>query len=274
MVVLGISDSIFGSSFLYEQKLRNRGSLAVVPIIPILKLRPEPTEGWDALLPIRGCDFYYQFKYSCRLERGNAKFIADGTYRGPYYRITLYTRDFNRQHSVLWRHAQSNQHTYYVTLELATIDDFNKASLSNTITEHSRLIPLNECDNYPEYDSEQHYITYQENDPGFLQHSKPSRHEKSYSGMELKRIYDESRKSWRPITEEFADEILEQTKEKLSFLTKRERRLLDFLGIVEDVEANIPQDRAGKLLLSAKALLVAFGVTLVIIGERVEEAHG
>jgi hypothetical protein len=168
---------------------------------------------------------------------------------------------------VLWRHAQSNQNTYYVAPEFAAIDDFNQAFLSNTITEHSRLIPLRQCNNYPAYDSEQHYITYQDNDSGFRQHSKPSRHEKSRSGKELERIYDESRQSWRPINEEFADKILEQTKEKLHILVD-EGYLPDVGRILED---RVPQDRAGKLLLSAKVLSVVFGVTIVIIGEREEE---
>ncbi|MFZ3170175.1 MAG: hypothetical protein WA130_21395 [Candidatus Methanoperedens sp.] len=267
MVEIGISEFTFGYAFLYEQTRRNWGSLMAAPVLP--SLRQETEEGWDAQLPRRGCDFYYQFKLSDRLERGHAKFIADGTYRRPYYRIKLHARNFNRQHRELWRHAQSNQDTYYVAPEFEAKDVFNQAFLSNTITEHSRLIPLNECENYPAYDSKQHYITYQENDPRFLQHSKPSWHEKSRSGKELERIYDESRQKWRPINMEFADRILDQTREKLHILAD-EGYLPDVGRILEEV----PEDMAGKLLLSAKVLSVVFGVSMVIIGERVEGAYG
>jgi hypothetical protein len=269
MVELGISEFTFGYAFLYEQTLKKWGSLVAAPVLP--SLRKETEENWDAKLPMRGCAFYYQFKLSDHLERGNARFIVDGTYAEPYYRIKLYARNFNRQHRMLWQHAQSNQYTYYVAPEFATIKNFNKAFLSNTITKNSRLIPLDQCANYSWYDSEQHYITYQENDSGFHQHSKASRHEESRSGKELERIYYESRQSWRPINEEFADTILEQTKEKLIVLSKEERYLSDFLGLLEE---NVPQDRAGKLLLSAKVLSVVFGVSMVIIGERAERAHG
>lgn len=264
MVELGISEFTFGYAFLYEQTLRNWGSLVAVPILP--SLRKEAELGWDAHLPLRGCDFYYQFKLSDRLKRANATFIADGTYGGPYYRIKLHARNYNQQHRMLRRHSQSNQRTYYVAPEFATIGDFKHAFLSSTITEHSRLIPLHQCENYPPNDSEQHYITYQENDSVFLQHSKASRHEKSRSGEELERIYTESHQNWRLINEEFADKILEQTREKLQIL-EGDGYMADVERILEE---NDLQDMAGKLLLSAKVLSVVFGVSMVIIGDRVE----
>lgn len=262
MVELGLSEFTFGYAFLYEQTLRNWGSLVAAPILP--SLRQEAEQGWDARLPKLGCDFYYQFKLSDLLKSAIAKFIADRTYGGPYYRIKLYAHKCNRQHRVLWEHAQSNQNTYYVAPEFANIDDFNHAFLSNTITENSRLIPLRQCNNYHTYDSKQHYITYQENDSGFIQHSKNSQREESRSGKELESIYEESRQSWRPIDEEFADNILEQTKKKLYILAD-EGYLPDVLKIFEE---RVPENKAGKLLLSAKVLSVVFGVTMVIIGER------
>lgn len=262
MAKTGISEFTFGYAFLYEQTLRNWGSLVAAPILP--SLREENEQGWDAKLPKYGCDFYYQFKLSDRLKKANAKFIADGTYGGPYYRIKLYRRNCNQQHRVLWQHAQSNQYTYYVAPEFATIDDFNQAFLSNRIIKHSRLIPLRQCNNYHRYDLEQHHITYQENVSGFKQHSKTSQRKESQSGKELESIYIESRQSWCPIDEKFADKILEQTKEKLDILAEE--------GYQPDVgkilDERVPQDMAGKLLLSAKVLLVVFGVSMVIIGER------
>ncbi|PWB55286.1 MAG: hypothetical protein C3F06_02800 [Candidatus Methanoperedenaceae archaeon] len=269
MVELGISEFTFGYAFLYEQKQKNWGSLVTAPILP--SLRQETKKGWDARLPIRGCDFYYQFKLSDRLERGNAKFITDKTYKAPYYRIKLHTRNFNRQHQILWQHAQSNPNTYYVAPEFVTLKNFNKAFLSNTITEHSRLIPLSQCDNFLKYDSSQHYITYQENDSRFCQHSESLWHEKSRSGKELETIYNESRQSWRPINEDFVDRIFDQTKKKFVNLAEEERDPSDFLGILEE---NDNQDMIGKLLLSAKVLSVVFGVSMVIIGERVDGRIG
>lgn len=265
MVELGISEFTFGYAFLYEQTLKNWGSLVATPILP--SLQQEADLGWDARLPIRGCDFYYQFKLSDLLERGNAKFIADGTYEESYYRIKLHARNFNRQHRMLWQHAQSNQNTYYVAPEFGTIDDFNQAFLSNTITAHSRLIPLRQCNNYPAYDSEQHYITYQ-NGSIFIQHSD-SRHGESRSGNELENIYNESRQNWQSISQEFADRILEQTREKLNILVNEDYPL-SFGRILDQV----PEDMAGKLLLSAKVLSVVFGVSMVIVGEPGERAHG
>lgn len=261
MADIGISEFTFAFAFLHEQTLKNWGSLVAAPILP--SLRDEYELGYDAKLPKSGCDFYYQFKLSTHLKRTNAKFIADGTYVGPYYQIKLYANNCNHQHSVLWQHAQSNQNTYYVAPEFPTIDDFNQAFLSNTVIDNSKLIPLIGCNNYSKYDSEQHYITYQENVSGFKQHSKTSRRKESLSGKELESIYKESRQSWRPIDEEFADRILEQTKRKLHILAD-EGYPTDVLKFL--YERN-PQDTVGKLLLSAKVLSVVFGVSMVIIGE-------
>ncbi len=62
---------------------------------------------------------------------------------------------------------------------------------------------------------------------------------------------------------EFADRILNQTREKLDTLSNE-----GYLPDVGKILENVPQDKTGKLLLSAKVLSVVFGVSMVIIGER------
>lgn len=269
MVELGISEFTFGYAFLYEQTRRNWGTLVAAPILP--SLNQEAGEGWDARLPTFGCDFYYQFKLSDRLIWSNAKFIANGTYNRPYYRIKLYRRYNNRQHRMLWEHTLSNPDTYYVAPEFETIDDFNQAFLDNTITEHSRLIPLRECDNYPDYDSEQHYITYQANDPDFIQHSKSKRKKGSRSVKELQEMYHQSRHRWIRIDFRFANKIFEETKKMLYFLAEEERRKPDKRlekAIHDLLEVEVPNDKVNLLSQTAKVLSVVFGVTMVIVGER------
>ena len=78
MATIGISEFAFGYAFLYEQTRNNWGNLQAAPILP--SLQKEKDEGWDARLPLTGTDFFYQFKLSDHLSRGNAAYIADGTY--------------------------------------------------------------------------------------------------------------------------------------------------------------------------------------------------
>jgi hypothetical protein len=261
---LGISEFTFGFAFLYEQTLKKWGSIRSAPILP--SLLDEADKGWDAKIPTKGKDYYYQFKLSELLSRPNAKYIAEGSYLSPYYRIKLHKAHSNQQHRRLWEHARrlGNEHTYYVAPELSSKEDFNTAFLSNTVTESSRLIPLRDCDNYNLTDEKQHYITYQGNATGFEQHSEPLKKTGSFSGKELKEIYEGSKNKFLPIDDRFADSLLKRTVGSLDELTHE-----DYSKEIEKVlEEKIPETKIEKLLLSSKILAVAYGATLVIVGEN------
>ena len=148
MADLGLSEFSFGYAFLHKQTLHKWGSIRGFPILP--SLRREARTGWDARLPTKGKDYYYQFKLSERFSRGNSKFIADGTYSSPYYRIKLYKANNNQQHRHLWEHTQisGNEETYYVAPEVSTTEKFTDAFMDGKITDNSRLIPLQSCSNY------------------------------------------------------------------------------------------------------------------------------
>src|ERR1043165_5585494 len=97
MAITGLSEFMFGFSFLYEQTVRQWGNLRAAPVLP--SLQQEADDAWDAKLPLRGVDYYYQFKLSDHLQRTNALYISDGTYTAPYFRISLHRRYNNRQHN-------------------------------------------------------------------------------------------------------------------------------------------------------------------------------
>jgi hypothetical protein len=157
MASIGISEFAFGFAFLYEQVHAHWPKLKVAPILPSLK--KEQKEGWDAHLPLRGTDFYYQFKLSDRLFAHHATFIADGTYAGPYYRLSLHRKHRNQQHRRLRRHSKDAPKTFYVAPEFDTLEQFNAAFLSKQITQRSRLIPVKDCKDIS--DGQQHFIIFQ-----------------------------------------------------------------------------------------------------------------
>ena len=178
-----------------------------MPILP--SLQQEADDAWDAHLPLVGTDFYYQFKLSDYLKHGNAKYVADGTYNGPYYRIALHRRDGNRQHRRLWQHAQDNPNTYYAAPEFNRVDDFNAAFLARQITQSSRLIPVNQCSNIN--DGGQHYITYQQGCTAWTQHSEAERHSESFSGKQIEGLYRRSARNWKPINLDFSVDRFRQS---------------------------------------------------------------
>ncbi len=262
MAIVGISEFTFGFAFLYEQTHGHWGNLRAAPVLP--NLQQEQEEGWDANLPLNGTDFYYQFKLSDYLWRGNAKFIADGTYDGPYYRIALHRKNNNQQHQRLRDHAANNPHTYYVAPEFDSLEDFNTSFLSHQISTRSRLIALSDCDDV--IDADQHFITYQEGIQGHHFHSDSKRREKSYFGRDIEKLYGESRTEWRPINRDFAEGILEKT--RASLLRSREReepRITQAPLTLMDFDPG-QLDRNELLRRTADVLSAFVGVTLVIVG--------
>ena len=253
---------MFGYGFLYEQTHTNWGALRAAPVLP--SLQQEQALGWDAHIPLHGTDFYYQFKLSDYLSRSNAKFIADGTYDGAYYRLSLHRKHMNQQHRRLRNHAIDNEHTYYVSPEFSTLDEFNESFLDRHITEHTRLIPVADCDDIN--DGEQHYIIYRQNQGGFIQRSESKRHERSYFGRELNSVYEGTADSWEMLDRGYAERLFEKTR----VIVRRAIQQED----IRTVEAAVPlldfgveaATRGELLLRTAEVLSTVVGVTMVLVG--------
>jgi hypothetical protein len=263
MVAIGISEFTFGFSFLYEQTRRNWQQLRAAPVLP--SLQQEADDAWDARLPLIGTDYYYQFKLSDYLFRTNANYIRDGTYSEAYYRIALHRRENNRQHRRLKEHTHSHPNTYYVAPEFNNLDDFNSAFLSSQITERSRLIPIAECDDIT--DGGQHFITFQEGNVIWRQHSVKKSHEKSFSGRDIELLYRSTSQTWRKIDSGFAASLFEKTMMNVRILIEQEdRRIKQTIFPLLDFNPQ-NQSRANILVRTSQILSVFFGLTLVIVGQ-------
>ena len=262
MVSTGISEFTFGYGFLYEQTQANWASLTAAPILP--SLQKEKDEGWDAHLPLKGMDFYYQFKLSDYLSNGNAKYIKDGTYSSPYYRFSLHKRDNNKQHNILVRHAKKHPNTFYVTPEFSGIERFNQAFLSRQLLVNSRLIPLDKCKE--ENNSDQHYITFQTGNREWKVHSKVSSFNTSRKGGELEALYRESSHLWRDVDEIFAREVFNDVSNRVTDIDMDPAIKFANEELLDIEQKN--KNRNGYLRRAADLLSINFGVALVIVGER------
>ena len=260
MGLTGISEFTFGFAFLFEQTRRNWQGLRSVPILP--SLQNEADVGWDANLPAAGIDYYYQFKLSDYLFAKHAKFIKDGTYTAPYFRIALHRKDRNRQHRRLKEHSKDHPETYYVAPELTALQAFNDSFLARDITENSRLIPLAECNEIN--DGAQHYITYQLGDPAWQQHSRPQKHQRSESGRNLESLYRSTTPKWERIDRGFADALFEKTRGQVL------RHIEQFGDREEPVSRllNRPAEPSTTSLIRRTADLVSvyYGATMVLVG--------
>jgi hypothetical protein len=266
MAATGVSEFTFAFAFLFEQTRSEWGNLSVAPILP--SLNREAELGWDARLPVMGQDYYYQFKLSERLSRWNAKYLNDGTYQAPYFRISLHRRHGNRQHRQLMDHAATHPETYYVAPEFSGLDQFNAAFLDRQIVAQSRLIPLRDCE--PIYDGDQHHITFQSDKRGWKQHSQAAHHEYSVFGRELGVMYEKARSHWEAIDTGYAKHLFDSTVARIQRQYGGEAsgdrsvlRLLD-LGPTET-------NRIGYLLKASEILWAFYGLTLVLAGDPAHE---
>lgn len=279
MVAIGISEFTYGFAFLHEQVNLNRGGLIAAPILPSLQVETE--QGWDARIPRRGIDVYYQFKLSEYLSRGNAKYIADGTYTAPYYRLAFLAKYNNKQHRRLMEHAQNHPETYYVAPEFHDLSNFNSFFLSSQISQNSRLIPLNNCANVSPNDGTQHYITFQSGSPSWIQHSDPKKCEISYSGSDISSHFMDRRNDFSTINVESLGYSFDILQKEVRLILGKEK---DFAREVRKSpyerakELEVPIDftllehpvektRVQYLRKTADLLSVFYGVCLVIVGE-------
>ncbi len=264
MADLGISEFTFGYSFLHEQTVKKWGRVRSIPIFP--SLIKEKRLGYDVNLQFKGKDYYYQFKLSDLLWRSNSKFIRDGTYSGPYYRIKLHRMYFNLQHRKLWGLSRKKKYTYYVSPECPNIGLFNQAFLSGQVTDHSRLIPLTKCSNYPQSDDRQHYITYQRDDPSFIQHSEISKKNDSILGKNIAGLYEEGQKNSEMLDDNFASRVLDDSLTILEDYEEKDASTYDFIKSNKDKLETVYD----KLSFSANILWVTLGVAMIIVGEELE----
>ncbi len=262
MAEIGISEFTFGYAFLYEQTQANWGDLKAAPVLP--SLQQEEEQGWDARLPLNGTDFYYQFKLTDYLSRGNASYLRDGTYNGPYYRFWLHKRNNNRQHQRLRQHCAANPNTYYVAPEFNSIEEFNDRFLAKQVANNSRIIPLTMCADVN--DGERHCITFQRGSLAWILHSEPKRHEKSYTGKELDAVYRQSSRQWHRIDVGFAERLFEKTRDiARRVIAEEEPQRAQLVRPLLD-EAPVERDRRHLLLRTADILSATLGVTLILVG--------
>lgn len=265
MVSVGMSEFTFGFAFLFELTTANWTDVTAAPVLP--SLIQEQNKGWDARLPIAGTPYFYQFKLADYLYRSNAKFIRDGIYNSPYFRIGLHRNDNSQQHRLLRALSAQNPETYYVAPEVRTIEQFNSSFLQKVLAQNSRLIPVRDCEDIAPTDSEQHYITFVQNNPNWIFHSDEKRKEWSYRGEDILREYRSSKERWKTVDLAFSRELLDRTIETVREVGNLEtvHTILAERGhLLDEGIAGIPRGRV--LQRVADLIGAVFGVTMVIVG--------
>lgn len=261
MVAIGFSEFSFGFAFLEEQLFRYRSGMRCAPILP--SLREEAVQGFDAHLPARGIDFYYQFKISDYLWRKNATYLSDGTYSMPYYRFWVDTA----QHQRLFRLAQHKHYTFYVAPRMRNRETFDNAFLTNTVTPRSVLVPVHDCG---KINDTGHCITVPENSRGWKFHSEAKHFESEINGEELEGFIEKSRQHWQSIDDKFANKLVEgllsHAEKTIEWKRLQVKKALE--AFYHGYQETKSKDHIHKLLMAARISSYFFGANLILVGEK------
>jgi hypothetical protein len=280
MVSNGLSEFSFGFGYLHEQIVRLRQQsladgtrLTGAPIFPSQQF--EAVRGYDVYLPKFGTDYYYQFKASEYFSHPRSRWRADGTHTGPYYRIALHKANYNQQHRRLRALAVDKEHTYYVAPEFNSWERYNTAFLEGTITENSRKIPLQNCDDI--LDGGKHYITFQSGNEGWEQHSDSKHHDGSILGKEIFSVYMKHKPDWKRIDDQYASNLFSEisdtakkivTKKQFDEITdKINVRRESFEYPVMSENHHMPR-KVETLIKTSQILSILFGATLFLVGSQ------
>ena len=263
MVASGISEFTFGFAFLREQVNNNSQDMVAAAILPTL--RQEADEGWDACLPLRGGEVYYQFKVAEHIVRRNGRFRQDGTHAGPYYQASLHRKHQNAQHNLLWQLSVVKPDTFYVVSEITDVDTFNAAFLHCTVAHCTRLLPLDEC--IPITDGEQHHITFESRNPAWWLHSLRHKNEHSTRGSDTVRLFSERRKLWKVINREYVVDLYRGIQNAASVALEKVMSKSRGRRVLDDLPPLLSHSTRSILEGTAFLLSAVFGVTLVIVGE-------
>jgi hypothetical protein len=148
--------------------------------------------------------------------------------------------------------------------EVSGIEDFNSAFLANQIVSRSRLIPVIDCQDFD--DAEQHFITFQERDPQWRDHSENILHEKSFFGEKIESLYRSTSGEWRKIDRDFAADLVKKLEFSIDDLFLKEGR--GAKSFLEASDSALARQEKGHILKKAAQLAAAFyGLTLVIVGQ-------
>ena len=118
-------------------------------------------------------------------------------------------------------------------------------------------------------DRQQHYITFQESDSTFNQHSEEKERKGSVFGKDLPRVFERKSQSFETINLDFVKRLIDRTENSVNNVTERARwRVISRLKISKP-----PENILGGLIYAANLLRAAHDVTMVIVGEKYERQN-
>jgi hypothetical protein len=150
---------------------------------------------------------------------------------------------------------------------LQTIAQFNDAFLDHSLTQHSRLFSLGDCEELEANDGDQHYITFRPGMQDWDFHSERKRKERSFFGANIREMYLERGTERRPMDLGFARELLARTTDTVRAVNK-DRRTTDVLLPPQLLNAPVADNRHAILQRVADIAATVFGATMVIVGPR------
>lgn len=250
MPSIGVSESTFQFGFLLEFVSTNWNFISGVPVIPSTRIEAK-VGGWDAKIPMRGIDYYYQFKMPYYFKRKSKRICMSQSM--PCFMFEIYDKQQFKQHNDLCRIANSlNNLVFYVAPKFKSYNEYEHSFYSSTIINNSKFIPLSQCTPYSGTSTNsKHYISYDVHSSSqFLQCSDPKKGI-GYDGESAKEIIINSMLA---NSTELSPDYFRARLDVVQTITE-DRRKADNIFINDDIA-----------VYYFKYMLLNFGLITVIIG--------
>ena len=176
----------FGYAYLRELE-RHYAPGNSFPLAPdFISQNAEAEKGYDVEVTLDGAaPLFLQLKRSLVLTRSTAREIKDGSYPAPrVYRMNLHKKGAYRQHKALRKLEAAGNEVQYVTSQIYTRAEFDRAFANNSLVAHAAAHFLPSEINLPD-DTQDHHVSFKaEDDFGYIYSTEPKRFERKLSNFD------------------------------------------------------------------------------------------
>lgn len=166
------SEFSYGYALTEELVYWSGSAITASPVFPSLREEGEEGGGYDVKIPQYGSFLFLQFKLSeYMLGRRNTKEVKQGRFKGLFYRISIRSSRYSKQHESLLKLEALGESVYYVAPVFHEAKDFHLGYIKGDIAKKSIFIPPQQIGEFN--DEQPHYVSFQNPNDTIYKLSEP-----------------------------------------------------------------------------------------------------
>jgi len=166
------SEFSYGYALTEELVYWSGSAITASPVFPSLKEEGQEGKGYDVQIPQYSSFLFLQFKLSeYMVGRRNTKEVKQGKFEGPFYRISIRSNKYSKQHESLFKLEALGESVYYVAPVFHEAKHFHSGYINGDIAKNSIFIPPHQIGEFN--DEKQHYVSFKNTNDTIYKLSEP-----------------------------------------------------------------------------------------------------